>query len=444
MKWLILLALVASCGKHTQPAAQDIRDSDGDQIQNYQESELDKYVAETESLEAVKGVIRYFSNGQKTISFSNKFDLDARTLEMMTGNKDRFSPDEYFSEWTYARVDNPQVIEFSDLQQEVSIEFSTGSDTPDNVVLVNGEERLELGNWAPKMRINLSVKDLSELLKGNAHLIMEKKLKRKLNPSADTDKLIQDKTYRVYYNDGFINQVIYVSKELKFKKFLELKGLEKIIHIDEDDIFYGSRILDDSRWFARDLNNGDKVLTKTQMSYLRDNFLKRFSYSKKTIGRVNGKSYENLNVSVAPGAKVYLRINSISKTNRTFSLTEETRGGGGGGREGNAGGRCKIQRRVIQNEIIKYLHFNEFLNEFGPDLLKPSSIREISDQDGIYWEMKLDTSKMNSLVVIGSLPAASYTITGEIKSTCDYVGGTQLTNPEGKLSLEIESYVEKI
>ncbi len=58
MKWLILLALVASCGKHTQPKALDLHDSDGDQIQNFEESDFDKYVANVESLSEVKGVLR--------------------------------------------------------------------------------------------------------------------------------------------------------------------------------------------------------------------------------------------------------------------------------------------------------------------------------------------------------------------------------------------------
>lgn len=40
MKWFILIILFA-CGKHDEPKQLDLRDSDGDQVLNYQESTLE-------------------------------------------------------------------------------------------------------------------------------------------------------------------------------------------------------------------------------------------------------------------------------------------------------------------------------------------------------------------------------------------------------------------
>lgn len=95
MKWLILLALVSACGKHQEPKALDYRDSDGDQIQNYQETELDKYVANFESLGSISGVLRF--NAEKTIelTFNNEHDLNTKTLDLMTANAERVKLEDY-------------------------------------------------------------------------------------------------------------------------------------------------------------------------------------------------------------------------------------------------------------------------------------------------------------------------------------------------------------
>ena len=45
MKILILLILIA-CGKHEEPNFVDMRDKDGDQILNYEEDSLNKYIAD--------------------------------------------------------------------------------------------------------------------------------------------------------------------------------------------------------------------------------------------------------------------------------------------------------------------------------------------------------------------------------------------------------------
>src|SRR6478752_2625999 len=101
MKWLILLALVTSCGKHSEPPAVDLKDSDGDQVQNYKEkTELGKYVANFEKLKEVKGSLRFINDRPVEIQFSNSHDLNVQTINMITGNENQLRSERYFSEWS--------------------------------------------------------------------------------------------------------------------------------------------------------------------------------------------------------------------------------------------------------------------------------------------------------------------------------------------------------
>lgn len=444
MKWLILLALVASCGKHTQPKAVDLHDSDGDQIHNYEESDFDKYVANFESLSEVKGVLRVFTDKQRELSFSNKYDLEKRTMEMITGNEKQLRPEEYFSEWSKIKFQDNN-IEFLQSQYVVTLDFETGSDKPDEVVLISGNKRTLLAPWSPQIELKLSGQTLKDLQKGNAEIAMVKKFERSMSPGQDSNKTIKEKTYRVYYNEGSSSKVYYVSKDLNFEDFLGLKKVHLAVGINEDLIFFESQTTSGETWFYREMENGDKVVVKSNRNELREIFLKRFEYKKTTIGRENGISKGVLNLQNKKEAKIYLRVRSFYKTKRTFVETTEVRGGGGGGREGNAAGRCKIHRRLIENESVEYLNLENFAFEImTPETFVQDRVEVTSDDLGTYWDMKVDARNPNSALKFKSLPANSYLATGEISSSCDYMGSMQKTNPEGKLSLEVESYVEKI
>lgn len=444
MKWLILLALVASCGKHTEPRALDLHDSDGDQIQNYEETEFDKYVANVESLKAVRGVLRVYTDKERELSFSNKYDLETHTLDKITGNENQMRPEEYFSEWSKLKYEGPE-LEFLKTQYDVTLEFETVSDTPDYVFILTGKEKTELVTWTPVMTMRLSGKTLKDLTNGTAEIVMVKKFKHSLAPGQDSNKTIKEKTYRVYYNDGSSSKVYYVSKDLGFNDFLAMMKVNSAQAVDEDLLFFATQATNAKTWFVREMLNGDKVVVKNTIQELREKFLKRFTYTKTTLGRINGKSNGVLNLQNKEGAKVYLRLRSFFKTNRTFVESQEVRGGGGGGREGNANGRCTIHRRQIKTDVAQSLTFEEFAHEImTPESFVQERVEVDSDDKGTYWEMKLDSLNLNSTLMFRPLPANSYVITGEIRSSCDFTGSMQNTNPEGKLSLEVESYVEKI
>lgn len=444
MKWFILLALVASCGKHTQPEAQDIRDSDGDQIQNYQESELDKYVANIEELKEVKGIIRFRTDELKEYSFSNAYDRNSRAIEMITGNENQIQAEDYFSEWSTVELEKKSELGLKESLYEVTLEFSSGSDVPHEVMLLKGKNRINLGQWSQVMSLRLSSEDLGLLISGEAKLAMVKKFEHSLNVQKDSNQTIREKTYRVFHHNGSETQVYYVSKELSFEAFQDLLNIESSTTVNEDYLFFGSHLSTETKWFTRELASGEKVIVKSNMRMLRETFLKRFDYQKKTIGRVNGKTLDSIHFKNVDNSKVYLRIKSIYKTKRTFSESSYTRGGGGGGREGNAEGRCTYYNRRITSETAQAVSLDEMMKEISTESFMPSHVENLTDDSGPYWEMKLDSLNPNSVLTFNSLPTQGNLIVGDYRSSCGFVASTIGMNPEGKLSLEVESYVEKI
>jgi hypothetical protein len=446
MKWLILLALVA-CGKNHEPAALDYKDSDGDQIQNYKESDFDKYVANFDSLGEVKGVIRFNTDKLNEIRFTNEHDLDSNTIELMTANEKRMQAQDYFSEWSRVILQDKVVAPSLKLSQyNVQIEFVTGSDKPDEVLLVTGKTSLKLGDWAEVMRPTLSSEDLTALSDGSAKIVLVKKFK-KLKFFDETELTIKEKTYRVFYNDSKETKIFYVSKELEFVSFLEMMKIKKYVPVTEDDYFFNSQLLNETNWYTRELANGDKVIAKTSFDKLKKKFEENYTYQKKVISRVNGDVASVLELKNKPGAKIYLRIKSIQKTMRTFKESVSShREGGGGGREGNASPMtCNSFRRNITNEALVHFDFNDVVTQLNhPELFRQDEISPEVSENGLYFETKAELLNENIKLNFNPLPASTYVQSGEYRNNCNPDARGQRTNTEGKLSLEVESFVEKI
>lgn len=449
MKWLILLALVASCGKHTEPKALDYKDSDGDQIQNYKETEFDKYVANFETLGDVKGVIRFNADKLYEIKFTNQHNLDASTLELMTGNYAKLKQQEYFSEWSNVVLeDKAEVPSLKQAQYTISFELVSGSDKPDEILLVTGKESLNLGIWEENKTATLSSNDLNALINGSAKLVLVKKFKPKMKFFDETDITIKEKTYRVYYHDGKESKIFYVSKDLEFGNFLKMKEIYKHVSVTEDDFFFKSWELDETNWYTRNLANGDKVVAKSKLSKLREKFKENYTIQKKVISRINGNIVSTLDLNNKPGAKVYLRIRSLTQTVRTFAANNRTYqvGGGGGGREGNSSGRvtCHSFQTLVADESQKKPDLDQVVNQFNHPEIFDQGLSGIPSESGLFWELKAISPAENMRLALNNLPESTYVQTGEYRNNCNPEARGQRTNTEGKLSLEVESYVEKI
>jgi hypothetical protein len=90
MKTLLLLLLLAACGKNEMPPENDMNDSDGDSIPNYREAEMDKYISKVFPLQEVETEIEFQTGSTKLTShkfmISNKIDLQKYSVDLLVRN----------------------------------------------------------------------------------------------------------------------------------------------------------------------------------------------------------------------------------------------------------------------------------------------------------------------------------------------------------------------
>lgn len=448
MKWLILIMLI-SCGKHEEPKRLDYFDSDGDQVLNYEEDELGKYVANFEAYGKISGVLRLSTNDVLELPFSNEVDLNSRTLDLLTGNNERTNFDNYFSEWSKLQLQVQKPIkDLKLLYYQGYMYFEQKLDPADEVILMMEKGSVLLGEWKPNMSITLTREQIELLSEKKASLAVKKKFKRSKDFDVDQDNTIQTKTYRVYLNDGQTSKILYVAKELSFTELLKILNVKATELKSEEELFFNTHVTGNAEWIFRELLNGDKVLAYSDMDHLRGHVQKFYHYQKKTISRENGFSAEKIQLNNKTGAKVFLRIRSIKQTLREFYTTTDKRRHGGGREQGVWD--CIHYLRYVKSESATSLHLTYLLQNFPLTGLDGAHILEQMDNQGAFWELKLNSEGENSELAILPKTQDTYLLTGEYSNSChrDALNrGTHAsykTNPEGKLSIEVESYVEKI
>lgn len=447
MKWLILIMLI-SCGKHEEPKGLDFYDSDGDQVLNYEEDELGKYVANFETYDKISGVLRLSINDVIELPFSNEVDLNSRTLDLLTGNNERTNFEHYFSEWSKLQLQiQKPVKDLKLLYYQGYLYFEQKLDPADEVVLMMEKGSVPLGDWKPNMTISLTREQIELLSVKKAFLAIKKKFKRSKDFDVDQDNTIQTKTYRVYLHDGKASKILYVAKDLGFSELLKILKVKATELSSEEELFFNTNVTGNPEWIYRELLNGDKVLAYSDMDHLRDHVKKFYHYQKKIISRENGYSAEKIKLENKTGAKVFLKIRSIVQTTREFYLTTD-RKRHGSAREGISD--CTHHLRYIKSESAMSLHLTYLLQNFPVTGMEGALILEQMDNQGVFWELKLNSTGENTELAILPKTPDSYLVTGEYSNSChrDALNrGTHAsykTNPEGKLSIEVESYVEKI
>lgn len=453
MKWFILMMLI-SCGKHQEPGFKDYQDSDGDQVLNYEESALDRYVADVAPLGKVEGVIRFNVDRPIEVELSNSEEVQLSPLELMVKNEKKLQVEDYFAEWSKLRVvKEVDLPELKLSQYTVYLTFSSDSDHADEILFIRGEEKISFGGWKSDRVLKISSQDLLDLLSGKAHFFVKKKYKTHKFFPKETEATIRNKTYKLHLDDGQKRSIQYVSKELKIEEFLKLKGINPEVIPDEDLFFYIDSLSEEKKWYLREFLNGEKVLVFTSINKLKKKFLENYRYAKKVVERINGVSQNQTSFQIPENSNAYFRISHYLRTERTFveSRTVRNHGGrGGGGREGNAEPpySCTHFLRSIQNETSLSPGFTSLFNEVKSNLDLVRALEKMTDS-GLSWEIKAD--QLNEVIFhLDPRAANTYTTTGEYRNSCPSgaitrgVGRAYSTNSEGKLSFILESYIEKM
>lgn len=460
MRSLLLLFFLFSCGQHQEPLYQDLRDFDGDQRLNYEEFGNDKFFANVEAPGEVNGVLRFQAGQLQEIPFSNAVDKKALITHLLVANEEYLDETPFFSEWTYLRLKLNNQITLKAKQYLVHLSFTASSEHLDEVAIVSGKRREILGSWSPFMKIELSSEALGDLISGKKILMVRKKMKKSPLFESETEETIKEKTVRLYFYDGKSPRISYISRGLAMTEIKEVFSISESYFLEEKGLIFNLPS-DEVRWFHRELRNGDKILVKSSEKELKKELLKGFEYKKKVVTRENGYQGAVSALMNKMGAKIYLRVSEFVRIDRKFKDRIETKfyGRYGSARQGDwsPGYNCDHYLREIAEQTATAPDKEDLLEHFtlspfiaGESLLQTKGLEEKYGEKGTYWETGLVAQEEHLIASIDSLPLYTFDFTGEFKNSCrdELLPKGRFasipTHPEGKLSLVLESFVEKI
>lgn len=448
MKFLILLALLASCGKHEMPTAKDLGDSDGDQIRN--EYDSDKDIANIVPLNELEADMSFISDTQKiSMTLSNKQDLQELTRNYLVRSTQVLKLPDFFTEFTRLKVKVPKAIpEVTDDVIALTLRFPSSLKINGKLVLVAGDQKTDLGDWNEVKTVQLTKDQLNSVLKEEAYFAINNLYEKAKFFIQTQEQTIAEKTNRVIFSDGKSTNIYYISKQLKYHDILKKFNIASYKLVDEENLLTTNKKSETPEWWVRQVNNSDIVIAKEDVRELALHYLKGFTKITKTISRVNGYPQAPLKIVRNKGEKVLIKIKAVSH-NVVFSKAEKTEGQRIGGRDHDFW-RCTYYSNVAspvtttmvsRDQLNKSLSFNGFPINLSKDAYE---MKTFTDS----WEMNFVPSEDTISLNLEALPAEEYVQEGLYASKC--VGATEpkvkpnLQVPERSMDIEIEAYVEKI
>lgn len=438
MKILLIMILIVSCGRKT-PSPQDFRDSDGDQIFNYVENGINKYIANVEVLPEINGVM---SIGSTQIAISNGTDLRNHSLELVTWNLQKLKDEDVFNEWTKLKVQSiEKVEEVRSGIHEVTLSFDSGEPNPHTLWLIKDKSSKKLSPWSNQMKIKMAAEDIKEIIQGRAYLAFSTLW------SETSSAAVREKTYRVFMHDGQKGKVNYISYEFPLQSFLQEKGITAIYDPKNFD-FFTTISLNEPRWWVREISLNEKVIIFATPKELFDSYRDSFSKQDLLLKRLNGRG-QVLTLEKAQDALVYINLKGL-KTKRSFRSYRQKK---------NYSFReiiyeCKFYHHEVNHEEVSGMSVDELIEdikiEIDGEILDTahSLVSYQTDQEEAYATLKLNHPGTKVKIEIISRDAATYVTTGLYKRECPHTYApkvrTQQTNIEGRRELSLETYVEKL
>lgn len=437
MKWLIFLVLF-SCGKNETPSLLDLEDRDGDQIIDHEEIGMDKYLADFQPLGLVSGKMKIFADTIIEAQLSNDEDLREKVLDVLVANPTLYKPDEYFSDWNRLAITQVPKTNIKADKYSVHLSFETNGQKPEGIELVSGRNSKDFGEWSAYMKISLKAEEIENLLTGKSYFKLKKKFIRSNYYRKDADQTIKEKSYRVYYYDGEKAKIIYASKLLPLEKLLDHLGIDQVYELNDDDLFFSSRVTSETKWYLKSFDNGDQALVKTPMIDAKNNFIKRFNVKTQYVTRTHGEPENAVSLSSNGKNKVYLRIRSSDRHLTKWGTSNYP-----------GTGKCrritmvKLWAEVVNLEmIIANLDFFVENQSIKQDIMKSSFLESGLDKRGLIWEMKIENALPLLSINIAPLPRSEFVQFKKSQPDCPG-DSKKLYSPERAFFFEIESYVEK-
>lgn len=441
MKWILLFLIISSCGKNETPKKFDFTDSDGDQILNSVDE--NKYVAEYESTYPIRGRIRFNNSGISEIPFSSERYLNNTILGMLsTRNYDDNLNNDEFDGWSNVKLLRSETLLKSDQDfYSVRLSFDTNHSESDEVGIMTNDKIYSLGFWEKNKKINLKKSELMSILSGKSFFSVKKNNTQKTALNSKLIESIKSKTYKVYFYDGIQNKILYISKNLTFNDF------KKKMKIKSKDIQTGKELffnVSDNRsrkWYSRQLSSYTYVLGYLDESDVFQSIVNSFSYTKVKIQRLNGIPKNNLKLNHKPGAFVFIRFKNIQQKSKEIKTNiSEGKGKNFLGRKLSESCFSFIKRSLKEKSRprnIKFLLKNiKNSDHFAKDIV------ENVDTNIVFWELSTDYLPENFTFSFKKSP--NLTDNHYLNACLKPQGNFRTYQIESSLSVEIESFVEKI
>ncbi len=460
---LLLLFYLISCGKHITPLAEDLNDDDGDQILNQYETGFEKYVATVKDKFLVSGTMKFNSGKLFEVKISNSINYDEKAISLITRLRSGKS-DDFFEDLTRLWIINKS--EIPDLpDEEVNLYFNFHGDLDDSLIfgfMKNGQ-LISSTPLKKEIRMRVSKKDLEMILNESMILGVFNKSTKSDFFLQTKEESIKNKTRKIYFSDGKESKVLYVSRKLSLPQLQKGLNINSTVIHNPEMLFYQTSDFLDYQWFSRQVDDENWVLIFTNKIALQEKLLNQFHFQKNILTRKNGIPQNVIQLKNKKDSRVFFRIKSFYQNNLEFNEEKKSiyhRGEGGGGHNGSAsqGRKCQHSLRFISQEKNQSPGFdflrenfilnNELLSNWVPNdyFLEKS---ELFHDLGIFWELESNSLPENTEFKFVTLPPSSYVITGEYHNSCSHAGINPIkapvqTNREASLSVEIESFVEKI
>lgn len=323
MKWLLLMILIISCGKHNSPSAEDLTDTDGDQISNADEERIgsNKYIADVQAIEELKGTINI--NGSE-YNFSNRKDLQQDTHNLLTRREGYLKTEEYFSEFSRLRFMKGGFPKITSDITDVSINFQSKHSPGTEIYFVTKNNQRKIQAWSLNVRLALTRTEIKELLEETAFMAVRKENPVLLDRDISQVDSILANTYRIFYSDKEYSKVFYVSKSYSFEAFKDFMGAKDSSVPDTGPMLYPLDNTFTDQWYERQLPNGDFVLALTDLKSLQKSYLKGFKKHEDEVYRKNGVDTKTIHLGKKNESRVVLKLRA-RKTIREFTEWVDTK-----------------------------------------------------------------------------------------------------------------------
>ncbi len=455
MKHLLLLIILSACN-HEMPAKKNLADTDGDQIRDeYESSESQRYIADVTPLGKIKMELTFQQGRQAiespAIQLENFNSLDEYILKLMVKNVKTLPMNDYFFEFSEMKVTSgeyPKEIN----QERVGIRLKL-IETDQTVQVGYFEEgnHKSMGDIHKVRDFILPKSEVDNLISGKAYLTISSNIKKPFYEMTQ-HQTIKEKTYRVYFRDEEGTKVYYVANELNFKDFLKVLNINEYQMIDEVSLLTTTYDLQESSWWVRNLNATDKVVVKENLKNLSDEYLLGFEQDKIKMVRKNGVTNRTLDFSKDMNARALLKIRSLKTINEFSTRTAKEYYINGRRSEGEMCTSVNHYRSIKDVFETTYSE-DDFKNDFqliaDNNLVNNFELKPSEDEKGFFWELTVPEGISNFKLILNNLPESDYLRLGNFKSSCfSFQNGPKpgkvLVTPEAELSLEIETYLEKI